>query len=192
MFPLPGVFLFPGQLMPLHIFEPRYRQMVEDSLDGPGQIVLATVRESDRPGLSGNPPIVPIAGLGEIARHERLDDGRFLVWLAGVARVRVDEVESERLYRRASVERLVDAPASVADETRLRPELTAAISSRTGHDFEAETETELPLGALADVLAQCLAIPEQVMIGLHGETDVAERARKALAAHGRFPSRRRD
>ena len=47
-------------------------------------------------------------------------------------------------------------------------------------------------GALADVLAQCLALPEPVMVDLHGETDVAERARKALAAHERFPARRRD
>jgi hypothetical protein len=48
VFPLPGVFLFPGQIMPLHVFEPRYRQMIEDSLDGPGRLVIGTVLEKDR------------------------------------------------------------------------------------------------------------------------------------------------
>ncbi len=189
MFPLPGVFLFPGQLMPLHIFEPRYRQMIEDMLDGPGKLVIATVQESDRPDLGGAPPVVPIAGLGEIARHERFEDGRFLLWLAGVARVRVDEVASERLYRRVAYERLEESPAAPAEEASLRPALTAAITARTGHQLDPDPE--LPLGALADVLTQCLALPEQVMVDLHGETDVAERARKALAAHERFPARRR-
>jgi Lon protease-like protein len=86
VFPLPGVFLFPLQILPLHIFEPRYRKMIEDSLDGPGRIVLATVPENHAGELDGAPPVLPIAGLGEIARHQRLPDGRFLVWLAAHAR----------------------------------------------------------------------------------------------------------
>ena len=49
LFPLPNVFLFPGCVMPLHVFEPRYRQMVEDLLDGPGQVVMGTL-EQDHAG----------------------------------------------------------------------------------------------------------------------------------------------
>src|SRR6185436_5860025 len=81
MFPLQDVYLFPGTFIPLHIFEPRYRQMVEDSLDGPGRIVIASPLEDETQAPDAQPSVHPIAGLGEIARHERLEDGRFMIWL---------------------------------------------------------------------------------------------------------------
>ena len=74
MFPLPGVFLFPGQVMPLHIFEPRYRQMIEDLLDGPGRLVMATILEEQSGADVEHPDVLPVAGLGEIWRHEKLPD----------------------------------------------------------------------------------------------------------------------
>ncbi|HTF88708.1 MAG TPA: LON peptidase substrate-binding domain-containing protein, partial [Planctomycetota bacterium] len=98
MFPLQDVYLFPGTFIPLHIFEPRYRQMVEDSLDGPGRIVIASPLEDGTGSFAATPPVHPIAGLGEIARHERLEDGRFMIWLAGLTRVRiVGELNTDRL-----------------------------------------------------------------------------------------------
>ena len=62
MFPLPGVFLFPSQILPLHVFEERYRQLVEDCLDGPGRILVPTVVGAGEP-----PPVLPVAGLGDPA-----------------------------------------------------------------------------------------------------------------------------
>jgi Lon protease-like protein len=185
MFPLPGAFLFPGQLMPLHIFEPRYRQMIEDSLDRSGRLVIATVRDADRDRLAAAPPVVPIAGLGEIARHQKLPDGRFLLWLCGLGRVRIEEVESERLYRQVRVQALLDVEPTEDEDRDLRPEVCEAIQRRTGTDLAEHAGAKL--GALADVLAQCLVLPEPVLLELHAETDVAERARKALAAEQRFP-----
>src|SRR4029450_1163194 len=88
LFPLPNVFLFPGTRMPLHVFEPRYRQMVLDLLDTRGRIVMGTVLESHMHELAAAPPVLPIAGLGEIFHHERLPDGRLYIWLAGVAAAR--------------------------------------------------------------------------------------------------------
>ena len=190
MFPLPGVFLFPGQLMPLHVFEPRYRQMIEDSLDGPGRMVIGTVLERDRADLSGSPPVVPIAGLGEIAKHEKLPDGRFPIWLFGIGRVRIEETESDRLYRRVRYQRLAEVGPTENEEGRLRPALVGAIEQRAGGRLESADS--IPLGALADLLANNLTVPEPVMVSLHGETDVAERARKAIAADSRFPARPRD
>jgi len=62
MFPLPGAFLFPSQILPLHVFEPRYRQMVEDSLDTAGRIVLATLAERSAGALPEEPPpVLPVA-----------------------------------------------------------------------------------------------------------------------------------
>ena len=110
LFPLPNFFLFPRSITPLHIFEPRYRQMIEDLLDGNGRLVMGTVKEEHLEELACSPPVHPVACLGEIVRHERLPDGRFLIWLLGVARVRVREVHSIRLYRCVACEPFVGAP----------------------------------------------------------------------------------
>jgi len=186
VFPLPGAFLFPGQLMPLHIFEPRYRAMIEDSLDRSGRLVIGTVVEAHRAELPLRPPIHPIAGVGEIARHEKLADGRFLVWLVGLGRVRIEETETEHAYRLVRVQPLAEVDASTAEVEELRPRVIDAIRARTGSEFEVG---EASLGALADMLVQCLTLPEAVLLDLHGELDVAERARKVLAAADRFPKR---
>ncbi|MGE0144210.1 MAG: LON peptidase substrate-binding domain-containing protein [Planctomycetota bacterium] len=188
MFPLPGVFFFPGQLLPLHVFEPRYRQMIEDSLDGPGRLVIATVEERHRNALSGKPDVIPVAGLGEIARHERTDDGRFLIWLCGLCRVRIEEVESDRLYRRVRVMPLAEIGATTHEDREMRERLVAQIERCAGSKMPPSAE--VPLGNLADVLAQVLCLPEAVMAAIHGETDMAERARRALAAADRFPPRK--
>lgn len=185
MFPLPGVFLFPLQILPLHIFEPRYRRMIEDSLDGPGRIVLATVPEEQAEHLEGSPKVLPIAGLGEIARHQRLPDGRFLVWLAGLGRVRIEEIASELPYRRVRYEMLEEIPASPAEATRLREPLVQAILARRKDILNFPDE--VPTGLLADVLLQHVAMPPDVMERLFAECDNTRRAELALAAHARFP-----
>lgn len=189
LFPLPGIFFFPGQILPLHVFEPRYRQMIEDSLDGPGRLVIATVAEKDRSELHNDPPVMSTAGIGEIARHERMADGRFLIWLCGLCRVRAEEVVSDRPYRCAKVSPLPEIAATEHEDGQLRPGLVAGIEKCTGNTLP--TADDIPLGALADVLAQCLCLPEPVMAAIHGEIDVAERSRRTLAAAGRFPARRR-
>ena len=90
LFPLPGVFLFPHQMLPLHVFEPRYRQLVSDLLDGAGRFVIGTPAALAR--ASGQTTdILPVAGLGEILRHEKRPDGRFHIWVLGLVRVRIRE-----------------------------------------------------------------------------------------------------
>jgi Lon protease-like protein len=74
VFPLPNFFLFPGTAVPLHIFEPRYRQLIEDLLDGPGRLAMAAVSDEDAARGLQNPPFFSIGGLGEI-RHRRFPDG---------------------------------------------------------------------------------------------------------------------
>lgn len=188
VFPLPGAFLFPGQLMPLHIFEPRYRAMIEDSLDRSGRLVIGTVLESNRADLPDRPPIHPIAGVGEIARHEKLPDGRFLIWLVGLGRTRIEETDSEHAYRLVRVQPLAEVEASSSEVAELGPRVLEAIRARTGSDFEVG---EASLGALADMLAQCLTLPESILLSVFDELDVAERARRVLAAADRFPRRGR-
>ncbi len=187
MFPLPGVFLFPGMLLPLHVFEPRYRQMVEQSLDGPGRLVMGTVlTDHQSPELMrGNPPVLPIAGLGEIARHEKLNDGRYNIWLVGLARCRIREVDSEFLFRKVEAEALQDGVASAQDERALRSELREALAARGAYP-EAHGE-KLSLGHLADLLLMAMQLPQEFMQEYFVRIDPSERARGALTEHARRP-----
>jgi ATP-dependent Lon protease len=188
VFPLRDVFLFPGQLLPLHIFEPRYRQMIEDCLDGPGRIVIAAPRD-DEPPLPQGPPLPAVAGIGEIVRHHRLADGRFLIWILGLGRVRLEETASDRLYRRVSYDVVEEVGPTRAEIDALHPPLRTAIGERVGDGVQLpDTVTT---GQLADILGQCIALPGTLMAHIFAETHVSQRARMVLDAHAKFPGRKR-
>jgi Lon protease-like protein len=180
IFPLRGVFLYPAQVLPLHIFEPRYRQMIEDSLDTHGRIVLGTIVDDAQP-----PHVLPVAGLGEIIRHEKLPDGRFHIWLLGLARVRVAEVESDRLYRKVRCHPFDEVQPDPLASKELKSQLREAAQSRI--DEKLELPKAAPTAVLTDVLLQILQLPQTLNEAIFAEQSVAERARKALAAHERFP-----
>lgn len=109
VFPLPDVVLFPHTLLPLHVFEPRYRQMVRDCLAGDKRIAMALLRPGWENDYYGRPPIHPIAGAGEIIQHEALPDGRFNVLLRGTMRIGITaEPPSEKPYRVARARPLPD------------------------------------------------------------------------------------
>jgi len=182
LFPLPGFFLFPGSIVPLHIFEPRYCQMVDDLIDGCGRLVMGTVPDEYTDQLPCSPPVHPVAGLGEIARHEKLPDGRrYLIWLFGLARVRVHEVASDRLYRRVSYEPLIEIPIVDVRRATLRAELGQAVRARC-KEIE-ELPRDLADACLIDILIQKLQLPPSETMRLYSEPDMERRAHNALAAH---------
>lgn len=186
MFPLPGAFLFPNQLLPLHVFEPRYRQMIEDLLDGPGRLVLGTID----PAHAAAPepvPVLPVAGFGELARHEKTADGRFLIWLVGLQRVCIDEAPSDRLYRRVLVRPFAEVAPSKAEAEELRHRLRAATEERLQKKLPLPATT--PTSVLADLLLQATRPPADVVAAIFAEPVVADRARAALAAAERYPQR---
>src|SRR5687767_5695438 len=93
IFPLPNVVLFPNVFLPLHIFEPRYRQMVGDALAGERMIGMVLLQpgaeEAFAEGLDGSPPVYEIGCAGLITHVERLNDGRFNIVLRGLERFRI-------------------------------------------------------------------------------------------------------
>lgn len=111
VFPLPNVVLFPQVQLPLHIFEPRYRAMVQDTLqvDPPlvGMALLRNNRDAtpgDRQGdYRGNPPIFPVGCAGKLVKHIPLADGRFNILLEGLCAYRIQEEFYDKSYRRARV-----------------------------------------------------------------------------------------
>lgn len=102
VFPLPGALLLPRARLPLHIFEPRYLQMVEDALKTPTRLI-GMVQPNEVPGRAGN-GLQTIGCAGRITQFSETEDGRYLITLGGISRFRVvREVEGFTPYRRCDV-----------------------------------------------------------------------------------------
>jgi Lon protease-like protein len=103
VFPLPNVVLFPRAILPLHIFEPRYRSMIADVLDGGQTLVIALLKPGWEADYYGDPDVHSMGCVGRVIRHQKLPDGRYNVVLQGEAKVRVDRYERRQPYRIARV-----------------------------------------------------------------------------------------
>jgi Lon protease-like protein len=124
IFPLPNVVLFPNVFQPLHIFEPRYREMVSDALDTDRMIGMVLLRPGWEGHYDGKPPVYPIGCSGVITHTERLADGRFNIVLRGVERFRILQEDHDRSYRRALVEPLAEHTLTPQDRDAVRHQRT--------------------------------------------------------------------
>ena len=132
LFPLPNVVLFPRVFLPLHIFEPRYREMVRDALAADRIIGMVLLRSGGAAGGVDNPAVFATGCAGRITHCEQLPDGRYNIVLRGLHKFRIIEEDRTRSYRRASVETLAepDAEDGLRDgRRRLERLLTGARSN---------------------------------------------------------------
>jgi Lon protease-like protein len=139
LFPLPNVVLFPGVYLPLHIFEPRYREMVADALAGDRMIGMTLLKPGFEDEYEGRPPIYPIGCAGVITHAVRLDDGRFNIVLQGTERFRVVDENHVHAYRLATIEplsepRITDATSLPSLRQRLEA-LVVAMVERAGGEW---------------------------------------------------------
>src|SRR6185436_19916478 len=114
IFPLPQTVLFPGALLPLHVFEPRYRAMVKDCLATHKAMAVALISETGERDAHRHPTIERVAGVGVIIDHVELPDGRYNILLHGRARVRLEELPYVPPYRRAKAAILHPTPSDPA------------------------------------------------------------------------------
>src|SRR5471032_3298722 len=115
LFPLPNVVLFPNVFLPLHIFEPRYREMVADALASDRMIGMVLLRPGWDQDHEGRPAIYSIGCSGVLTHTERLPDGRYNLVLRGIERFRIVREDDARSYRRARIDPLVDRPLDPVD-----------------------------------------------------------------------------
>ena len=109
LFPLPNVVLFPNVFLPLHVFEPRYRDLLRDALNEERLIAIATLEPGFEKDYQGRPPVRPVVGVGLIIGHEPLEEGRANILLRGVARARiVAELPPVEAYRRVQARTVAD------------------------------------------------------------------------------------
>lgn len=146
MFPLPGAMLLPGAAMPLHVFEPRYRQLVVDVRDG-GFLCIPQLE----PGADGERPAwLPYACVGQILAHRELSDGRFNILVQPVGRVHIEaELEGRaELYRMGRAVLLEDRPFVPRDMERVGARLLALVGPLLGGMGERGAELRRVLAAM--------------------------------------------
>ena len=161
IFPLPNVVLFPNVFLPLHIFEPRYRAMVNDALSGDRIIGMVLLRPGHEAEYEGRPPVFPIGCAGVMTHSERLDDGRFNIVLRGMERFRIAGEDNDKAYRLAHVSGLPE-DVSETDRAELRRHrhrleaLLASAMERSGK--EPRFPPAVPDEDLVNALAQYLEL----------------------------------
>jgi Lon protease-like protein len=189
LFPLPNLVLFPHVMQPLHIFEPRYRQMTNDALEGDRLLALVLLRPGWEAHYTGKPAIHAVGCLGHIVAEQRLADGRFNLLLRGVTRVRIrDEIRDEQLYRSARVDILHEVAIADADsERKLRKRLNQVAKKwlpaqgAVFDQFRKLLKTGLPLGVLCDILTFAMSVDLEFKQELLEEIEVAQRVRRLLS-----------
>lgn len=126
-FPLPGLVFLPHSLLPLHVFEPRYRALVQDALASHGLLCVPMLREGWQGDYDGRPPVHPTAGFGRIVRHQALPDGRHNIILLGLGRVELEQElpAEDRPYRRFRCLLRPDRPAPAGEVERMLVEIEA-------------------------------------------------------------------
>jgi Lon protease-like protein len=181
IFPLTQIVLFPHALLPLHVFEPRYRALLKDCLATHKVMAMALITDPFHATASGEPPIAQIAGAGIIVEHQMLPDGRSTLLLHGQARVRVEELPFVPPYRRARATLLVepDVDVSSADRTALFTSAAAfsAEVRKQNPRFSFRMPEHVSAGALADYCAHHLIIDTLTRQALLEELDARERVR---------------
>ena len=185
IFPLPNVVLFPHGLLPLHIFEPRYREMTRVALEGERLIAMALLKPGWEPAYQGRPPIHEIVGIGRILQDVKLPDGRYNLLLGGVARARIVEEIASEPFRQARVELLESKPSTGTAAQRRRRLLFAFYLAKLKEALPPGQEVPQPpddvaLGDLCDLLLSVLPVDVGFRQELLAELDVGVRADRLL------------
>jgi Lon protease-like protein len=188
IFPLPDLALFPNTLLPLHIFEPRYRAMVTDCLARDRRLAMVGLKPGHDGDYAGRPDVHEVAGLGRIVKCERLATGRFNILLKGEIRVRIErELPSDTLYRLVQSVELRDAGAErdavppLLDEVRRACRRILEVVRRATPEMEATLAAAAAPGILCDQVASAVIPSPAVRQALLEELDVERRLRRLLA-----------
>jgi Lon protease-like protein len=159
LFPLPNVVLFPNVVLPLHIFEARYREMTADALKGDRIIGMVLLRPGWEGSYEGRPPIYDVGCAGVITHAEKLEDGRYNLVLRGMEKFSVLHEDYQRSYRRAEVrpihEAVTDADRDVMRSERRRLELLL-VPQPEGRGADPKMPPSMPDEELVNALAQYL------------------------------------
>ena len=189
LFPLPNLVVFPHVMQPLHIFEPRYRAMLEEAIADDGLIGMVLLAPGWERDYDGRPPLRAVGCLCRVATYHKTDEGSYNVLVLGVRRIVIEqELPPDKTFRVAEV-RLCedDYPDATADE---RPELQRRLLEafkrvlpqipEAAEQLDELLGNQVPLGMLTDIVAYTLDIDLEFKERLLAETSVDRRAELLL------------
>ena len=185
LFPLPNLVFFPQVMQPLHIFEPRYREMTADALAGDRFIAVVLPAPGWEKDYANAPALHSVACLGRIVAEQKLDDGRFNILLRGLARIRVvKEIASKKFYRIARTEILHEVPL---DDEALALHWRKTLIDKAagwfpnqgelGEQFGKLLHSDLALGVLCDIMTFALPLDAEFKQTLLEQLNVEARLR---------------
>jgi len=189
IFPLPDLTFFPHTMLPLHIFEARYRAMITDCLSRDRQLAVVGLRPGYEESYEGRPAVYDVMGVGRIVQWERMATGRFNLLLQGECRARIDrELPADTLYRMVAATPLddigVDAPGveALASRVRSRAARILATVGRSGVELQATLDALTDPGRLCDLVASTLIPGSSTRQALLEELHVERRLERLAAA----------
>jgi Lon protease-like protein len=193
VFPLPDVVLFPRTVLPLHIFEPRYREMVAAALEGDGCIAMALLRPGWEADYQGSPAYHDVGCVGRITEAARTEDGRYYLKLVGHRKVVFGELVGDGPYRTARLRAVEEAvpddqdPESREELVRLLGVCAVLAQELSEKSFPLVTVDQgLPYEPVVNSVCFHVGIPAEVKQSLLEEDDVRARCRRLtelLEAH---------
>ena len=161
IFPLPNVVLFPNVFLPLHIFEPRYLEMVGEALSGDRIIGMVLLRPGWEADYDGRPAVYPIGCAGVVTNAERLPDGRYNIVLQGLEKFRILDEDEGGAFRMARVDGITESNGSDdRDSMRAaRRRLEALLVPQpSGRGADPKLPPSMPDEDLVNALAQYLEL----------------------------------
>ncbi|HEY5313628.1 MAG TPA: LON peptidase substrate-binding domain-containing protein, partial [Pirellulales bacterium] len=185
LFPLPNLVLFPHVLQPLHIFEPRYREMLEEAMADDRLLAMSLLMPGWEADYEGRPPVLPMACLGRVASCQQLADGRYNVLLAGLKRAAITkELPADKSFREARVRLKEDRYPIQGAATRpgLQRHLLEIFAQKLPRSadmreqFDQLLAAQISLGTLTDILAYSIELTVGTKQRLLSELDVDRRA----------------
>ena len=189
LFPLPNLVMFPHVVQPLHIFESRYIEMLEDALAGDHLIATALLMPGWEGEYDGRPPVDPIVCLGRVMSHSPTKEGRYNILLGGIARAQlINELPAQRSFRQAEIEILSDLEPDKDDPElgALHAELVQRFrrfipeNTRVQKQLDDILTRQSQLGTLTDLISYSLPLKLAFRQALLTEVDVIQRTRLLL------------
>ncbi|MBI3450345.1 MAG: LON peptidase substrate-binding domain-containing protein [Acidobacteria bacterium] len=193
VFPLPTVVLFPSTILPLHIFEPRYRAMIADAERGDGCIAMSLLKAGWERDYEGNPDYCEVGCLGRITSLQRTEDGRYHLKLVGLRKVALGDLVGSSPYRTARIQPIAETipdnstGAGREDLVRLFGACTVLVQEMAGESTPMVTLGEhLPYETVVNSVCAHVGLPPEVKQLLLEIDEIRERCLKLttfLEAH---------
>ena len=187
LFPLPNVVLFPRAVLPLHIFEERYKEMTADALAGNRQVAMALLKPGWEKDYYHRPGIEPVVCVGTILSFEKLADGKYNFLLQGHSRARVVRERGGRSYRVAELEPIrqtndLDVDLEAERERLSRVFRSALGGTPLGRQFRQLLAGPVRTADVADLLAFNYLDDVALKQSLLEEPDARSRVRRIVEA----------